>query len=67
MNYGEVFSTWSYLAGAKEMVSAYQTMLSHFGDEDLKKLLEEATRVSKQEEDQIEQLFFFVRNRYIFF
>ncbi len=41
LHYGEVFSVWSHLLAAKGMVSAYQTLLNHTGDEDLRKLLED--------------------------
>jgi len=56
LHYGEVYSTWSYLLAGKGMTSAYQTMLSHSGDGDLKKMLEEAIRLCKQEEEQIEAM-----------
>ncbi len=41
MHYGEVFAVWTHLLTAKGMVSAYQTLLNHTGDDDLKKLLED--------------------------
>ncbi|MFD5851964.1 DUF3231 family protein [Cytobacillus pseudoceanisediminis] len=56
LHYGEVYSTWSYLLAGKGMTSAYQTMLSHSGDGDLKKMLEEAIRLCKQEEEHIEAM-----------
>lgn len=42
MHYGEVFSIWTYLFESKGMIAAYQTLINHTGDSDLKKLLEEA-------------------------
>ncbi|WP_096202278.1 DUF3231 family protein [Bacillus sp. FJAT-45350] len=56
LHYGEVFGTWSYLLTAKGMVAAYQTKLNHAGDDDLKKLLEEAIQGGQQEIKQIETL-----------
>lgn len=56
MHYGEVFAIWSYLVGEKSMVAMYQTLINHTGDEDLKKLLEEAVQSAKREIEQIEEL-----------
>lgn len=56
MHYGEVFSTWSFLLVGKGVSSAYQTVLNHAGDEDLKKLLTEALELCQQENKQIEEL-----------
>ncbi len=56
MHYGEVFATWSFLLTAKGLIAGYQTQLNHAGDEDLKKLLEEAIQGGQQEIKQIEEL-----------
>lgn len=56
MHYGEVFSIWSFLLAAKGAVAGYQTHYNHAGDEDLKKMLEEAIRGSQDEIKQIETL-----------
>ncbi|SES01285.1 Protein of unknown function [Gracilibacillus ureilyticus] len=56
MHYGEVFATWSYLLTAKGLVAGFQTKLNHAGDDDLKKLLQEAIDGSQQEIKQIETL-----------
>ncbi|RNA66906.1 DUF3231 family protein [Alteribacter keqinensis] len=53
MHYGEVFSTWSYLAGIKAMVAAYQTQENHCGDEDLKKMIKALIEQGKQEEEEV--------------
>lgn len=37
------------------MVSGYQTMLNHAGDEDLKKLLAEAIEIGQQQKKQVEE------------
>ncbi|MGM8212196.1 DUF3231 family protein [Virgibacillus sp. W0430] len=56
MHYGEVFATWTYLFAEKGMISMYQTFVNHTGDDDLKKLLEEAIQGAKGETQQIEEL-----------
>ncbi|MCM3740060.1 DUF3231 family protein [Oceanobacillus luteolus] len=56
LHYGEVFGIWSYLMTAKGTVAANQTQYNHAGDEDLKKMLEEAIRCSQEEIKQIEAL-----------
>lgn len=56
MHYGEVFSTWSFLHVGNGATAAYQTLMNHAGDEDLKKLLEECIQQCKQEKKQIEEL-----------
>lgn len=54
LHYGEVFSSWAFLLTAKGNVAGYQTHLNHTGDDDLKKLLEEAIQAGKEEIKQIE-------------
>ncbi|MFO1444506.1 DUF3231 family protein [Bacillus sp. Bva_UNVM-123] len=56
MHYGEVFGTWSYLSVAKGLHAGYQTFANHTGDDDLKKLIEEAIQGLKQEISQTEEL-----------
>lgn len=56
MHYGEVFSTWSFLHVGNGMKAAYQTLINHAGDGDLKKLLEESIQQCEQERKQIEEL-----------
>lgn len=56
MHYGEVFAIWGYLLSAKSMVPAYQTLINHTGDKDLKSLLEEAIVISKEQEKEVEKL-----------
>lgn len=56
MHYGEVFGTWSYLSVAKGLHAGYQTFANHAGDNDLKKLIEEAIQGLKQEIQQTEDL-----------
>lgn len=56
MHYGEVFGTWSYLLAAKGTVAGYQTYYNHAGDEELKKMLEDAVRAGQDEIKQIEAL-----------
>ncbi len=56
MHYGEVFGIWTFVTVAKGMVASYQTHLNHTGDEDLRKLIEEAIQQSKQEVQELETL-----------
>ncbi|NPC92750.1 DUF3231 family protein [Bacillus sp. WMMC1349] len=56
MHYGEVFGAWAFLTTTKGLIAGFQTMLNHAGDEDLKKLLEEAIQGGHQESKQIETL-----------
>ncbi|MBO1003477.1 DUF3231 family protein [Pseudogracilibacillus auburnensis] len=56
MHYGEVSATWTYLFAEKGMIATYQTLINHTGDDDLKKLLQEAIQGAKTESEQIEEL-----------
>lgn len=56
MHYGEVFGTWSFLSVNYGCLVAYQTFMNHAGDDDLKKLLQEAIQIIKDENKQIEEL-----------
>lgn len=56
MHYGEVFSIWTYLFEGKGMIATYQTLVNHTGDNDLKKLLQEAIQGAKEESEKIEEL-----------
>lgn len=56
MHYGEVFGTWTYLIVSKGCLVSYQTFVNHVGDDDLKKLLEEAIQGIKTENQQVEEL-----------
>lgn len=56
LHYGEVVSVWSFLFGMKNGIAAYQTLLNHAGDEDLKKLIEDAIRMDQQDMKQLETI-----------
>lgn len=56
MHYGEVFGSWAFITAAKGMVAGYQTKINHAGDEDLRKLLDEAIQLGQQEIKQIETI-----------
>ncbi|MHA6252546.1 DUF3231 family protein [Oceanobacillus sp. CAU 1775] len=56
MHYGEVFSTWSFILVAKGAIAGYQTHLNHTGDDDLKRLLEEAIQGAQEEVKKVEEL-----------
>src|SRR5699024_8295366 len=56
MHYGDVFATWTFLTTAKGLVAGNQTHLTHAGNEDLRKLIDEDIQVGNQEIKQIEEL-----------
>jgi Protein of unknown function (DUF3231) len=57
MHYGEVYATWVHLSAAKASVAAYETLLNHTGDEDLKKLIQDVLDdCSRPEIEEIETL-----------
>lgn len=56
MHYDEVFGAWSYLLSANGLIAGYQVLTNHTGDEDLRKLLNEAIDQCKQEKREIEAL-----------
>ncbi len=57
LHYGEVFALWTHLNVSKAAVAAYETLLNHIGDEDLKKLvedlLENGTKVEIEEVEMV--------------
>ena len=56
MHYGEVYGVWTAVFSGKAMVAAYQTLLNHTGDEDLKQLIKEANEQGKQHLTELEAL-----------
>jgi hypothetical protein len=56
MHYGEVSGAWTAVLAGKAMIASYQTLLNHAGDEDLKKLIQEAIEQGKQDNATIENL-----------
>jgi hypothetical protein len=42
MHYGEIFGTWTNLLTNNGLMAGYHVYLNHTGDQDLKKLIEEA-------------------------
>lgn len=56
MHYGEIFGTWTNLFTNNGLIAGYQIYLNHTGDQDLKKLIEEAIQGLKNENKQIEEL-----------
>lgn len=56
MHYGEVFGAWTFLSTVKGCLVAYQTLLNHAGDHDLKSLLNEAINSAKDEIQQVDEL-----------
>lgn len=49
MHYGEIFSVWQCSTMAKGTVSCYQAYMSHAGDKNLKKILEDLLDQAKLE------------------
>jgi hypothetical protein len=56
MHYGEVYGTWTHLSVNNGLIAGYQAFVNHIGDEDLKKLVQEAIEAMKQENQQVEEL-----------
>lgn len=56
LHYGEVFGIWSFLFTSQACVAAYQTMLNHAGDGDLKELIHEAITASQEEMKEVAEL-----------
>lgn len=56
MHYGEVFAIWSALTGCKGVIAEYQTLLNHAGDKDLKRILEEAIELSRNDSKNLEEI-----------
>lgn len=56
MHYGEVFGSWTYLLTSLGCVAAYQTLINHAGDDDLKNLIEEAIVSCKDDINDVEKL-----------
>ncbi|MBG9589449.1 membrane protein [Cytobacillus firmus] len=56
MHYGEVISTWTHLLTNNGLIAGYQTFFNHTGDQDLKKLIEEAIQGLKNENTQLQEL-----------
>lgn len=49
LHYGEVYNVWNFSLAAKGAVSCYQSFLSHAGDKDLKKVIEDMIHEAKHE------------------
>lgn len=56
MHYGEVFGTWTHLLANNGLIAGYQSYNNHIGDQDLKKLIEEAIQGMKNENHQLQEL-----------
>jgi hypothetical protein len=56
MHYGEVFGTWTHLLANNGLIAGYQSYINHTGDQDLKKLIEEAIQGMKNENQQLQEL-----------
>ncbi|KKI90534.1 membrane protein [Bacillus sp. SA1-12] len=56
MHYGEVFGIWSHLLTNNGFIAGYQSYINNTGDQDLKKLIEEAIQGMKNENQQLQEL-----------
>lgn len=56
MHYGEIFGTWTNLLANNGLIAGYQVYINHTGDQDLKRLIEEAIQGLKNENQQLEEL-----------
>ncbi|MFE1245747.1 DUF3231 family protein [Fictibacillus sp. NPDC058756] len=56
MHYGEIFGTWTNLLTNNGLIAGYQVYINHTGDQDLKKLIEEAIQGLQNENKQLEEL-----------
>lgn len=56
MHYGEVIGTWAYLGANNGLISGYELFINHAGDKDLIKLLQEAIKMMKNENDDLLKL-----------
>lgn len=55
MHYGEVIGAWAYIGANNGLISGYEAFVNHAGDNDLIKLLEEAIRMMKAENKELEK------------
>ena len=56
LHYGEVFGMWTHLTTNNGLIAAYQTFYNHAGDDDLKKIIQEAIEGMKTESQQLEEV-----------
>jgi hypothetical protein len=56
LHYGEVFAAWTASLSAKGAAAGYSTLLNHAGDQDLKKLIEEAITIAQSEATAIDEV-----------
>jgi hypothetical protein len=56
MHYGEVIGAWAYCFANNGLISAYGAFVNHAGDQDLKKLIEEAIQMMESENKEVEKL-----------
>src|SRR4051812_3180085 len=56
MHYGEVSAVWTASLSAKGLAAGYSTLLNHAGDEDLKRLVEEAITIAQAEATALDQV-----------
>lgn len=56
LHYGEVIGVWAYVGANKGLISGYEAFINHAGDHDLIELLEEAVKMMKAQNKELEQV-----------
>ena len=56
LHYGEVTGLWSYVAANNGLISGYEISVNHTGDEDLKKILQDAIEMMKRHNKEVEEI-----------
>ncbi|OLN23038.1 hypothetical protein BTO30_06575 [Domibacillus antri] len=56
LHYGEAMAVWTGSLSCKSMIAGYSTLLNHAGDQDLKKLIEDAMTVERTEVKELDQV-----------
>lgn len=55
MHYGEVIGIWAFIGANNGLISAYEAFANHASDDDLLKLLKEATKMMRSEIKELEK------------
>lgn len=55
MHYGEIIGVWAFIGANNGLISGYEAFGNHTGDEDLKRCLDEAVKMMKSENKELEK------------
>ena len=55
MHYGEIIGCWAYIGANNGLISGYEAFINHAGDDDLINFLEEAVKMMKAENKELEK------------